>query len=886
MTRYRKWYLLLFFFGFLPFFLQNSHAIAISTSGICMEDFEYIGPPDSKGLAQEMLGALTRRLQAKGMEVTRIPGGLSPEKAVDRCMEAKGQFLTQGKLTVFGKAFNLDMRVQWLGGQGTKPVFISKRGSLERWTWISDELAGTLEEEFMRPFRVYRIKVIGNRRADSEAIILKALIHEGDLLDSQIVTKSIKSIFKMGFFDDIRVDVEDSPQGKIVTFMVREKPSIRKIVFKGNKKIKEDKLREVIDLKRYDIVNDKKLVENAKAIEALYAEKGYLSTSVVPSYTQISEQAADVTFEISEGEKALIKEIKIIGNKAFSDDDLKSLIETREKQPIWKPSISNWLALIKGDAAVLRWDALERDRGRISAYYHNHGYMDAKVGKPTVTKKGKWIYITIPIQEGDVYRIGKVEIAQDHFSNESTLMKEIETRPGMKFNQEVLRGDIIKLNDLFANEGFAYADTTPDVRKHPDKKLVDVVFTVNTGPKVYIERIDILGNTRTRDKVIRRELRLYELEPFSASGLRKSRQRLGRLGYFEDINISPERGSSEDRMRVKVKVKERPTGSFSIGAGYSSVDKLIVMGEISQRNFLGKGQTLSFRGTLGATTNRYSLSFVEPYLRDTRLSLGVDLYNWEREYDDYTKDSSGGALRLGYPLTDDLSVFWGFRIDNTDLTDLSFYASSIIRSSQSIHSTRAMNIGLRYDTRDDYYLPRTGWNNSISTEYAGGILGGDSAYVKVEGVLSYYHPLWRQLIGHIRAGSGYVTEGSGGMLPVYERFFLGGIDSIRGYKYGRVSPIDTATGERIGGEVMFYAQTEGIFPLVKDMGLHGVVFFDTGNVWDEPSTADLDDVRYSVGFGIRWLSPMGPLRIEWGYNLNTKEDEEKSNWEFRMGGSF
>ena len=880
---------LFFFVAF--FFLYLLDGVSISTqvvSTVCLSDLEYIGPPDSAGLREEIRGSLTRRLKAEGVEVFTLKRD-SELKQIDlegQCRKLGGEFLIKGTLTLFGKVFNLDERLVWLGPGKSEEVSISKRGPLEDRLTILDEVAQLIKEEVSRPLRVAKVRVIGNRRADSEAIIQKSKIRPGDIYDPKKISDSIKEIFKMGFFDDIKVDVEEGPKGKVVTFIVREKPSIRKIVFKGNKKIKSDKLKEAIDLKQYDIINDKKLVENAKAIEALYAEKGYLSTKVIPSYTQVSDQAADVQFEIFEGEKVLIKEIKIVGNKAFSDDELKSLMETKEKQPIWKPSISNWLALIKGDAAVLKWDALERDRGRISAYYHNHGYIDARVGKPNVERKGKWIYITIPVEEGEVYRVGKVDIVQDLLKDKEALLKEIETRPGMKFNQETLRQDIIKLNDVFADKGYAYADTTPDIRKHPDQKLVDITFRVRPGPKVYIERIEISGNTRTRDKVIRRELRLYELEPFSASGLRKSRQRLGRLGYFEDIKITPERGSSDDKMRIKVNVKERPTGTFSIGAGYSSVDKLIVMGEISQRNFLGKGQTLSFRGTLGATTNRYSLSFLEPYFRDTRLSLGIDLYNWEREYDDYTKDSSGGALRLGYPLTDDLSVFWSFRMDNTDLTDLSYYASPIIRDSVDIHTTRAMLVGLKYDTRDDYYLPKHGWNNSITTEYAGGIFGGDSAYVKVEGILSYYHPLWHDLVGHIRAGSGYVTEGSGGKLPVYERFFLGGIDTIRGYKYGRVSPIDPVTEERIGGEVMFYAQTEGIFPLIKDMGLHGVIFFDTGNVWETPDSADFGDMRYSAGFGIRWLSPMGPLRIEWGYNLNTKEDEEKSNWEFRMGGSF
>ncbi|OCC14909.1 Outer membrane protein assembly factor YaeT precursor [Dissulfuribacter thermophilus] len=854
----------------------------------CILEPEYIGPLDFKGLSKDIRDSIIRKLAGKGIEAIPIEDSSKSDESdvAKACANQGAQFLVAGSLIVMGKAMSINLDAMWLGPGKKKKQLLSKEGTIADQSPLVTHLVDILADELTQPLKVAKLRVVGNRRADTDAILQKSLIKEDDMYDPVKIRDSIKQIFKMGFFDDIRVDVEDSPDGKIITYIVREKPSIRKIIFKGNKVIKDDKLKEAIDLKRYDIINDKKLVENAQKIEALYAEKGYLGTKVTPSYVQVSQEAADVTFDIFEGEKVLIKEIKIVGNKAFSDDELKALMETKEKQPIWKPSISNWLSLLKGDAAVLKWDALDRDRGRISAYYHNQGYIDARVGKPKVERRGKWIYITIPVEEGEVYKIGKVDVAQDYFKDKTLLLSKIQTKPGEKFNQETLRQDIIKLNDIFADEGFAYADTTPDIKKHRDKKIVDITFRVATGPKVHFERIEIVGNTRTRDKVIRRELRVNELEPFSASGLRKSRQRLGRLGYFEDINLTPERGSSDDTMRLRVKVKERPTGTFSIGAGYSSVDKLILMGEISQRNFLGKGQTLSFKGLLGSTTNRYSLSFVEPYLRDTRLSFGFDLYNWNRQYDDYTKDSSGGAVRLGYPLSDNLNIYWGLRIDNTTLSDLSVFSSQIIRESLDIHTTRAISLGLRYDTRNDYYLPTIGWNNSINTEYAGGVLGGDSAYIKVEGTLSYYHQLWKSLVGHIRVGSGYITQGTGGKLPVYERFFLGGIDSIRGYKYGRVSPIDPATGERVGGEFMAYAQTEGIFPLIRDMGLHGVVFFDTGNVWENFSNAGFGDVRYSVGFGVRWLSPMGPLRIEWGYNLNTKVGEEKSNWEFRMGGSF
>ena len=886
------------FWSIYPASIVYAEALTRNDLGICVYKGDFLGHDSQKWL----LDGFRRRI-VKGLfegNITKVKevkdkidiGNIDVERFENDTSGSKKKRIgdclwgIEPTVAVVGNFVTYDLRLLWRMSRRQPPILISRQGHIDKRDEVISRLITNLLEEINAPLRVKAIKVIGNRRADTDAILQHAPLREGQRYDPSSIRDAIKSIFSMGFFDDIRVDVKDMPDGREVTFLVREKPSIRKIIFHGNKLIKEDKLREAINLKRYDIINDKLLVESGRRIEALYAEKGYLDTKATPSYVQVSSEAADVTFDIFEGEKALIKEIKFSGNKAFSDKTLKKLMEIKEKRPFWHISLSNWLALLKGDAGVLKLDGLERDRARIGAYYRNHGYLEAKVGKPEVRHKGKWLYVLIPIEEGSVYKIGDIKIEQSYLSDLSVILKKLKTKKGEIFRQDALRADVMTINDIFADEGFAYANTDPEIKKDEDRRLVDIIFKVDTGAKVHFSRVEIEGNTRTRDKVIRRELRIKELGAFSASALRKSKQRLGRLGYFEDITLIPERDVLEDRMNLRVKVKERPTGTFSIGAGYSSVDKLIVMGEISQRNFLGKGQTLSFRGLLGSTTNRYSLSFVEPYLMDTRLSFGVDLYNWEREYDDYTKDSTGGALKFGYPLTDDLSFYWGLRIDNTVLSDLSIYASHIIRESLSIHATRAVNIGLRYDTRDDYYLPTTGWNNGISTEYAGGILGGDSAYIKVEGTVSYYHRIWRALIGHIRTGAGYVTEGTGGRLPVYERFFLGGIDTIRGYKYGRVSPIDPDTDERIGGEVMAFMQSEGIFPLVRDMGLHGVVFFDTGNVWEEFSSADFSDVRYSVGLGIRWLSPMGPLRIEWGHNLNTKKGEEKSNWEFRMGGSF
>jgi outer membrane protein insertion porin family len=839
-------------------------------------------------LVDDVQEGLSRRLESHGYTVLLSkdgqPGSLDDVIKAGKTHEV--QFVFYGSISCLGEWLGLNLRLLDLKDIDSKPKVLFAKGDRREISMLLDQMESEMVRVLAAPYLVAEVCVSGNMRVDTDAILQATMTRTGDLFDPKIIASDIKSIYKMGYFNDVRVDVRESPSGRIVTFMLREKPAIRQIKFSGNKEISEEKIREVIDLKPYTIVQEKTLQENAEKIKALYTGKGYIRTNILASVEPVSGQAADVVFEITEGEQVRVKAIEFQGNHTFSDKELKKLLETSEKKPLWIPSWSNIVSLFKGEQAVLKQDALERDLGRIAAYYHNRGYVDAKVGHPIVQRKDAWLYITIPIEEGSLYGIGQVDIEEDFFKDKERLLSELKITQEPVFSQQILRQDILKLTDLYADEGFAYADITPRIGKDPGKKVVNITLLVNTGPSVKFERIEIVGNTRTRDKVIRRELRVRELEPFSASEFRRSSQRLKRLGYFKDVNLTPSKGSSEEYMNLKVEVEEQPTGTFSIGAGYSSVEKIMFMGEISQRNFLGKGQSLSFRGILGAQTNRYSLNFTEPYFMDTRLLLGIEIYNWEYQYNDYTKESTGGAVRFGYPLTDDISMFIKMRMDDTDISDYSDNTSAIIKDSLDIHTTRSVSIGLSQDTRDDYYNPAHGWYNKASVEYAGGLLGGDSAFVKLEGRVSYYHPIWKAVIGHVNGGIGYVTEGSSGKLPIYEKFFLGGMDSVRGFKYGDVSPIDPETRDRIGGEYMGFAQLETIFPILKNMGLNGVCFLDMGNVWEKDSAYDLGDLRKSVGLGVRWLSPMGPLSIEWGYNIDKEEGDDTSNWEFRMGGNF
>jgi len=731
--------------------------------------------------------------------------------------------------------------------------------------------------------RVIQVKIIGNKRIDTAAILDCIQTRKGSLYNPQIISSDIKSIYNLGYFDNVEVDVKNTSKGKIVTFIVHERPIIAKIIIKGNKELSTDKIKDVITIKKFDVLNQDIIKQNIDKIKTLYQNHGFINTTVNYKVTHIGAEKVDLIFLIHEGEQVHIKSIKFIGNHEFSDDQLLDLMETDVWHPWWYLTWRHIKEIFSGNNGILNQDTLNRDLGKILSFYHNHGYIDAKVGSPDIKYKGKWIYITIPISEGYKYRIGSIKIKQTLFKPQK-LLSIIQLKPGDIYNQKILQQDIMKLTDKFADKGYAYVQIIPVIKKDIKDRLVNITFVVNKGPKVYFERIEITGNTITRDKVIRRELRVKELGPFSASGLRKSNILLNRLGYFKQVTITPKRGSAPNKMKLDVHVKEQPTGTFSIGAGYSSLDKFLFMAEIKKRNFLGKGETLSLQCNLSSKSRQYNFSFTEPYFRDTKLTVGIDAYNWMNEYYDYTKKDTGGALRFGYAFTDNFSSSVTFRINNTTLSNLPENPSIILLDSLSIKSTRSVTLGFNYDSRDSYYYPTHGWDNSLTLEYAG--FGGDSAFVKSIGILSYFHPIWKELIGHIKLGMGYVTQASGGRLPIYEKFFLGGLDTVRGYKYGHISPKDPVTGDRIGGERMAYMQNEAIFPLIKSMGLSGVLFYDLGNVWRQKQGYDFSHLKTSLGFGIRWISPIGPLRIEWGYKLNPEPGESRSNWEFRIGGIF
>ena len=873
--------------------------LAVEKSNTLVLPFKINTPTDKTRLTHSIDTALTKALESgpARMRTFKMLPRSEAEKIFDYTSDwppshdalqnfgsgtaAAVSFVAVGSLTKLGDSISIDIKVYDLLDPTSQTFYYLDGQELDNIDQAMDKIIKDVLNYTGSSFLIASIAPEGNSRIDSGAILRNISSRAGDIYETEQLRNDMKNVFKMGYFDDVRLRVEDTDRGKAVIFEVKEKPVIGEVTFRGYDELKEDDIREVISVIPNTILNPQKIREAVDNIKSLYKSKGFYNTEVTSELTYPKADRVNIEFAIQEGEKVFIKDIRFAGNESFKDSQLEKVMGTKEK------GLLSWFT----DSGVLKRDILEQDTARITSFYHHHGYIEANVGTPEITQDGEWLYITIAISEGTRYRVGNIELTGDIIGAKEDLLNLLKIRNVEYLSRNILREDILRLNDFYAENGYAFAEATPQVTTNKEEKVVDILININRGDLVYINRITIKGNTRTRDKVIRRELLIREKGVFDSSALRLSHQRLIRLDFFEDVSITPEPTPDKTKMDLVVEVKEKPTGAFSVGAGYSSVDDLMFMAEISQSNFLGRGQRLALSGNISGTSTRYNLSFTEPHFYDSQLMMGLDLYNWEREYDTYTRDSKGGAIRFGYPVWELWNASFSYGYDDTELTDVDLdNAAPSIIASLDINITSYVTFNLSRDTRNSLYTTTRGSENVLRTKYAGGILGGDSQFTKVDGFTRWFFPGFfiDETAFSIKLSAGQVWENEDGKLPDFEKFYLGGITSIRGFKTRSIAVkvTDPETGEeyKVGGKIMWFTNLEYHFPLVKAGGLRGLVFYDAGNVYEDEW--DFKEIKQSVGAGLRWLSPMGPMRLEWGYVINPEPDEDSSNWEFSMGGSF
>lgn len=859
------------------FLVWVSYGMAAQKVSVIVLPFTINAQADLAYLRDKIPAVIRDQLQPEGAEVKLIKDYAGPYDAetLRRLgIEQGADQVVWGSLTWIMDRYSLDAKsIKTFAALPPESFFAEGKG-IETLLDKVAKLAQNMAIKLFERQKVAEIRVKGNRRIEADAIKRKISTKAGDVFLAQRLSRDLRAVYDMGYFDDIRIEAEKGPDGQIVTFSVTEKPTIRHIKVKGNKVFEDEKIFENTNLKRGAILNIFRLHSDVERIEALYKDKNYHNVKIEYELSEAKNNQTDILFKIKEGKKVKIKTISFIGNKAFPDKKLKKEIETDEK---------GFFSIFTASGELDRQE-LEFDRGRLAAFYMINGYIDVRIGEPQVKIEDKWIYITFTVDEGIQYKVGTVEVSGDLIEPADELKRKLKLINEDVYNRKTVSEDVLALTDLYADVGYANAKVVPVTKKNRKEGIVHITYDIAKGSQVYFERIVIRGNTKTRDKVIRREFGFKEQDRYNRQLLKKGVRNLHRLEFFENVKVDTVKGSADDKVVLDVEVKERSTGAFAFGGGYSQEDGGYVMAQVSQRNLFGRGQRLSASGQVGQSSDLFKISFTEPWLFDIPLSAGIDIYNQKIEYDQYERGSSGGGLRFSYPIFEYVRVYLTYVFDVSEVRDIDADAANSIQELAGHLNTSKVISSIKWDSRDRLFNASEGSEHSFSVSYAG--LGGDVTFTKFSAESAKYFPLFWGTVFFIHGEAGYVIENSGGILPDYERFYLGGINSIRGFPYRGIHAAD-ANGDAIGGDKKAQFNAEFLFPLSKAQQVVGLVFFDAGNVFGEGETIDVTTFRQSVGFGIRWFSPIGPIRVEYGYIIDAKDNTETGGrWEFTFGAAF
>ena len=739
------------------------------------------------------------------------------------------------------------------------------------------------------------VTVRGNRTVSDVLIFNKLETREGSTYSEEVVKEDVKRLYGLGYFSNISVDVEKVESGVKVGFIVREKPELSQIIFKGNGKITSARLAKEMSSKPGEALNEKKLVSDVEALRKLYKEEGYplAKVSYEIAHPQ-NESTAVALVTIDEGPHQAIKRIRFEGAKQIPPKKLYQFMETKRRAP-WP--LCEWPMSYLFSKGMLDEEAFRRDLDRLQLFYHSQGYVDMKVTdvEKKVSKDGRYLDIVIAIDEGGLYKVGTVKVKGNKIYDEEDLKRDLVMKPDTTYSPNALQEDIGTLKSKYFCKGYVDCEIIPEKTLNPDTGKIDITYNVKEYEPYYVGRIDIEGNTRTKDSVIRRELNLMPGDVFDELKLQRSRQRLQNTGFFDSVQITAAPGEDEKTRDLVVDVEEGRTGRLSFGAGFSSVDGFIGFAEVAQSNFdiknppyfTGGGQKLRLRAELGVERQDFLLSFTEPYLFGRRLSGGFDLYAQNSEYlsDYFTEQRVGGALRVGKAFGEFYRGDIVYRLENVTL-DVDSDASEQILSQDGSSVLSTVTFGLTRDTRDSITFPHSGAISNASLEIAG--FGGDEEFMKLEVWGSQYFVPLEAFPEHIIriAGQAGVGRGFGSTpdIPLSERFFLGGPNSIRGFEFRDVGPRDE-NDEPLGGEAMAMGSIEYTFPLISR--IRGAAFFDMGSVYETPGDF-MDGIVASVGVGLRFNLPIGPIKLDYGIPVITDQwtEGETGAFSFNVGTIF
>ena len=798
------------------------------------------------------------------------------------------------------------------------------------------------EEESI--LHIHSVTIDGLRRIPPETLLATMPLRTDiDVAASDLpmlARQTIKGIFATGYFSDVQVFSKVREDGAVeLTVVVLEKYVVRKIHLVGNEEVEEEDILKTFTVKAGRFLDVTRLIATLRSIEELYQDKGFFLAEASYEVTREPEtRTAVVTIRVKEQAEVAVLKVNFVGNKHLSDSDLKSIMMTREK---------GYLSFLEKSGLFLRYffqleregagagvapgsyvDELEAsqfeswsahqdvDLQRVKWFYMTKGFVEARLGQPRIalTPDKEGIMVSVDVEEGLPYDVGKAAIVTDDpdgllYSSEE-LHADLKLRTGDRFDAQNVMMDTEALSKKFMNKGYAYVSVSNSHYLDREKRILDLTYVVQKGKPTYVANIEVTGNKTTADKVVRREMKIAEGDLYHQGQVDRSKALIFRLGFFDDVEVIQRPATTPPTVRpdigdelpqyvdLLVRVKEKDTGIFQVGAGFSSLESYILQARISKNNFLGRGQTVSVQALVSSLRSIYMLSFVEPYFMDTPWSFSFDLYDTATDYEAFTTEATGGNVSWGYRFLDDYYVYLTYKIEKmkTVLGGRGGFGGVPIDRLEQDGVTSSLRLSLAWDTRNNRIMPTDGFYNSASTEWASPYIGGDSDFYRATLNSRWYIPLFWNFILRLNGTMGYVGTTSQEPIPIFERYYVGGIFSVRGFQRNSLSPTVPAAAQTdpsaslvsfpIGGNKQMIFNAEIEIPIYRPMGIVAVLFFDAGNAFAEEESLDLLDLRTSVGFGFRWWSPMGPLRFEWGFPLRPQVGEEPMVFEFTIGSAF
>jgi outer membrane protein insertion porin family len=732
---------------------------------------------------------------------------------------------------------------------------------------------------------VKSIEIRGVKRIEETAVRGRLTLKVGDRYTSEAIRTQIRLIYEMGFYEDVRSETERVPGGVGVIFVVKEKPFITEIVFDGNENLSDEKLQEKITIRNNSFLDQQQAKESAERIRQAYQEDGYFNVQVVPIIQAVGEDRKRLTFFIKEGERARIKTVKFEGMTAFTKQEMLKNLATREWVP-WYGIITRLeLPSLFTDAGLLRRDELPNDAERIRGNYFNKGYLNVRVSEPVVelTEDKKWFTVTFTIAEGDPFTLATIGYRGNVLFEEEELRAGSKLVPGEVVSITKIFDEIKRIKDLYGTKGYAFAEADYALTKDERAKTASVIFQIKEGELIRVRKINISGNEKTRDNVIRREIRVNEQEVIDTVSIKRSFERLNNLQFFETVEILPEQ-VEPDKVDLNVKVKEKNTGMFSIGGGFSTLDGLTTVADITEGNLGGRGHLLRIRGQVGQRRNFGLITFREPYFQDSLTSVQFDLFRTRTNFLTYLEDKAGLSVSVGRWLSEYVSGSFSPIVENLAIRDVRPDAPEFVKAQEGSQSTTGFRSALARDTRDYYLDPRTGTRVMVGLDYGSRYLGGSNNFYKVYVDAIKYTPLFWDLRHSIRGRFGFAEGLEGRPVPLTELFYVGGINTMRGFVFGRAGPV-TPSGSLIGANRELIFNNDLIFPISTEAKLNGVLFFDYGKGFGQEEKLSTK-LRQAAGIEARWISPFGPLRLAYGFNLQPRPHERKGVFEFSVGSLF